>query len=116
MSREYRHVKGYEEKIIELKEKGLTKREIGEKLGISFEQVKGVLQRKRRREEKQANGIMPKPKGRPRKDGTELAPSIQQLSRVTQLQYELESKKRYIKRLEMENELMRDFLSLTERK
>ena len=116
MSREYRHVKGYEEKIIELKEKGLTKREIGERLGISFEQVKGVLKRKRRREEKQAKGIMPKAKGRPRKDGAELPPSIQQISRVTQLQYELESKKRYIKRLEMENELMRDFLSLTERK
>ena len=26
MSREYRHVKGYEEKIIELKEKGLTEK------------------------------------------------------------------------------------------
>ena len=42
--------------------------------------------------------------------------SIQQLSKLTQLQYELASKDRYIKRLEMENELMRDFLSLTERK
>ena len=31
-------------------------------------------------------------------------------------QYELASKERYIKRLEMENELMRDFLLLTERK
>lgn len=51
-----------------------------------------------------------------KKDGTELPPSIQQLSKLTQLQYELASKERYIKRLKMENELLRDFLSLTERK
>ena len=63
-----------------------------------------------------AAGIVVKPKGRPRKDGTKLPPSVQQLSKLTQLQYELESKERHIKRLEMENELMRDFLSLTERK
>ena len=65
---------------------------------------------------KRLAGIMPKPKGRPRKDGTELPPSLQQLSKLTQLQYQLATKDRQIKRLEMENELMRDFLSLTERK
>ena len=32
----------YEKEIIELKEKGLTKREIGERYGISKDQVKGV--------------------------------------------------------------------------
>jgi len=32
------------------------------------------------------------------------------------MRYVMASKDRYIKRLEMENELMRDFLSLTERK
>ena len=37
MSREYRHIEQYEKEIIELKEKGLTKREIGEKFGISKE-------------------------------------------------------------------------------
>ena len=47
---------------------------------------------------------------------SQLPPSVQQLSMLTQLQYELASKERHIKRLEMENELMRDFLSLTERK
>ncbi|MBR6567910.1 MAG: hypothetical protein IKK60_04575 [Clostridia bacterium] len=61
-------------------------------------------------------GIPLKPKGRPRKNRNELPPSIQQLSKFTQLQYELASKERQIKRLEMENELIRDFLSLTERK
>ena len=57
-----------------------------------------------------------RPKGRPRKDDDDLPPSIQQLSKVAQLQYELAMKERHIKRLKMENELMRDFLSLTERK
>lgn len=43
----------------------------------------------------------------PRKDGGKLPPSIQQLSKLSQLQYELVSKGRYIKRLETENKLMR---------
>lgn len=43
----------------------------------------------------------------PRKDGGKLPPSIQQLSKLSQLQYELVSKGRYIKRLKTENKLMR---------
>lgn len=42
----------------------------------------------------------------PQKDGGKLPPSIQQLSKLLQLQYELVSKGRYIKRLETENKLM----------
>ncbi len=67
-------------------------------------------------QKKLAAGIVIKPKGRPRKDGNKLPPSIQQLSKLSQLQYELASKDRYIKRWEMENELMLDFLSLTAQK
>ena len=33
MPREYRHIEQYEKEILELRERGLTKREIGEKLG-----------------------------------------------------------------------------------
>ncbi len=44
----------------------------------------------------------------PRKNGGKLPPSIQQLSKLSQLQYELVSKGRYIKRLETENKLMRE--------
>lgn len=43
----------------------------------------------------------------PRKNGGKLPPSIQQLSKLLQLQYELVSKDRYIKRLETEDKLMR---------
>lgn len=116
MAREYRHIKQYEEEIIRLKEEGLTHREIGERLGFEKSKVKKFFERRRINEKKLAAGIEIKPKGRPPKEGNALPPSVQQLSKVTQLQYELAMKERQIKRLEMENELMRDFLSLTERK
>ena len=115
MPRSYRHIKLYEKEILELKEQGVTLREIGKRYGFTYEQVHDFISRYNRNQRKIASGILIKPKGRPRKDGNELPPSIQQLSKYTQMQYELASKERYIKRLEMENELMRDFLSLTER-
>lgn len=111
MPREYRHIEQYEKEIIELKEKGLTKREIGERFGISKDQVKGVLQRKRRREEKLSSGVLPKKRGRPAKDSV-----VTEENKLAELRYKLARKDARIKQLEMENELMRDFLSLTERK
>ena len=116
MPREYRYIKQYEKEIIELWEQGVCLREIAERFGFTKEQVQEFKTRYNKNQRKLAAGIVIKPKGRPRKDGTELPPSIQQLSKLTQLQYELASKERYIKSLEMENELMRDFLSHTERK
>jgi len=116
MPREYRYIKQYENEILQLKSEGLTHREIGERLGFEQIKIKKFLERYRINQKKLSAGITIKPKGRPRKDGTGLPPSVQQLSKLTQLQYELSMKERHIKRLEMENELMRDFLSLTERK
>ncbi len=116
MPREYRHIKMYEKEIFELKEQGLSQRQIAEKLGFSYEKMHDFFKRHNRKQRKLSDGEGLRQPGRPRKDGTELPPSVQQLSKLAQLQYELASKERYIKRLEMENELMRDFLSLTERK
>ena len=116
MPREYRHIKQYEKEIVELREAGLTYREIGEQLGIEQIKIKQFFERQRKNEKKLSAGVVIKPKGRPRKDGTELPPSVQQLSKLTQLKYELAHKERRIRQLEMENELMRDFLSLTGRK
>ena len=116
MSREYRHIKQYEKEIMHLREEGLTYREIGEQLGIEQSKIKEFFKRQRRNEKKLAAGVEIKPKGRPRKDGIELPPSVQQLSKLTQLKYELAHKERRIRQLEMENELMRDFLSLRGRK
>ena len=116
MARNYQHINDYAEEIMRLKASGKTKREIGELLGFSKEQIHGFITRYNTKQRKLAAGIKLKPKGRPRKDIFEVPPSIQQLSKLTQLRYELAYKERKIKRLEMENELMRDFLSHTERK
>jgi len=37
MPRSYRHIKQYEKEIFELKEQGLSQRQIGERLGIPYE-------------------------------------------------------------------------------
>ena len=97
MPREYRHIEQYEKEILELRKQGLTKREIGEKFGFSKEQIKGVLQRKRRREEKLSYGILPKKRGRPPKEQTT------QRNTAAELQYQLARKEARIKQLEMEN-------------
>ena len=116
MPREYRKISQYEKEIVELRSQGFTFKEIGEKYGFTYKEMRDFKTRYNKNQRKLAAGIAIKPKGRPRKDGATLPPSVQQLSKLSQLQYELASKERYIKRLEMENELMRDFLSLTERK
>lgn len=111
MARSYRHIEQYEKEIFELKEKGLTQKEIGQKLGFTKDQIKQFIHRKHRKERKIAAGIVLKKKGRPHKDdrftGTD---------KVYELKYIIARKDAKIKALEMENELMRDFLSLTERK
>lgn len=115
MSRSYRYVQMYEKEIFELKAEGKTNREIGEKLGFSKEQIHDFLKRYRRKERKVKAGETIHKKGRPCKKEGELPPSIQRLDKLAQMRYMIASKDRYIKRLEMENELLRDFLSLTER-
>ena len=116
MPQKYRHIKRFEKELIEYLEKGHTLRETGEKFGFTYKEMRDFKTRYNKNQRKLAAGIAIKPKGRPRKDGTQLPPSVQQLSKLSQMQYELAMKERHIKRLEMENELMRDFLSLTERK
>lgn len=116
MPRSYRHISQYAKEIYELREKGLNLNEIGKKLGFTHEQVRSFIHRENRKQRKLSTGIVIRPKGRPRKNGDSLPPSVQQLSKLSQLQYELANKERHIKQLEMENKLIRDFLSLTERK
>ena len=116
MSREYRNVKLYEKEILSLRAQGLSLKAIGEELGFSRKQIDNFFTRYNNKQRKLSAGIILRPKGRPRKNENNLPPSIQQSSKVIQLQYELAMKERQLKRLEMENELMRDFLSLTERK
>lgn len=100
--RKYTNIKVHEKEIVAMKAAGKTKREIANAFGLEKEQVKGFLKRYRRREERAAAGILPRPKGRPRKDG-------QPRDVVAEQAYE-------IQRLKMENNLLRDFLRLTGRR
>ena len=98
--RKYTHIEEYEPVILQMREEGKTRREIAEHLGLTKEQIKGWINRYNRRQRKLAAGIVTKPKGRPRQ---------RPLSREEE--YEKE-----IARLQMENQLLRDFLRFTERK
>ncbi len=69
------------------------------------------MKRKRRNDEKLSCGILPKKKGRPAKDSV-----VTEEDKIADLRYKLARKDARIKQLEMEKELMRNFLSLTERK
>ena len=111
MPRSYRHIKEYEKEILQLKEQGLTKKEIGQKLGLSFEQIHNFISRHNEKQRKLEAGIALKKKGRPPKDYV-----VREEDKVAELRYILARKEAKIKSLEMENELIRDFLSLTERK
>ena len=115
MPRSYRHIQEYEKEIMELREQGLTGRQIQEKFGFSKKQYENFITRYNRRQDKIAAGIAAgialKRKGRPLKDY-----NVSEQDKVAELKYILARKDAKIKSLEMENELMRDFLSLIERK
>ena len=111
MSRGYRHIQEYEKEILELRLQGKTGREIQEKFGFSKKQYDNFITRYNRRQEKIAAGIAIKKKGRPAKNSV-----VTEEDKLADLRYKLARKDARIKQLEMENELMRDFLSLTERK
>ena len=95
MPRTYTHIEEYREKIFKLKAKGYTRAKIAEELGLSKDQIHQFFCRYNRNQRRIAAGNIPKRKGRPAKT---------------------ESLEDEVHLLRMENELMRDFLSLTERK
>ena len=111
MPRSYRHIQYYEKEIMELRSKGKTGREICERLGISKKQYENFITRYNKKQQKLEAGIALKRKGRPAKDYV-----VKDEDKIAELRYILARKEAKIKSLEMENELMRDFLSLTERK
>ena len=99
----YTHVQVLLPEIREMVAAGKTQREIAEQFGLRDKYVvKQLLTRERRKEEKIAAGIMPRPKGRPRKDAPPRDVVAEQAHEIH--------------RLKMENKLLRDFLQLTGRK
>ena len=100
--RKYTKIKEIEPEIMAMREAGQTLREIGEHFGLEKKQLKDLVTRYNRRQKKLAAGIIPHPKGRPRKGAPARDMAAEQA-------YE-------INRLKMENKLLRDFLQLTGRK
>ncbi len=108
MSREYRRIEQYEEEILRMRAAGYTRREICEKYGFKMKQLVNFITRYNRKQEKIAAGIALRKKGRPSKDYV-----VSEESKIAELKYIIARKDVRIKALQMENELMRDFLSLT---
>ena len=111
MPRSYTNISKYEKEILELKKQGINNREIGLKYGLTKEQIKDFIKRYNRKQRKVEAGIALRKKGRPAKDSV-----VTEEMKSSELRYIIARKDAKIKQLEMENELMRDFLSLTERK
>ena len=101
--RNYTHVQVLLPEIKAMLAEGKTQREVAEYYGFKDKYVvKQLLTGERRKERKLEAGIVPRPKGRPRKDGVPRDIMAEQA-------YE-------IQRLQMENKLLRDFLHFTGRK
>ena len=92
--RKYTHVKAVEDLILSMRAEGLTLREIGDELGLSYKQMRDWSYRHNREQRNVAIGKEPRPKGRPRKDG----------------QPPRQNAQKELERLRMENKLLRDFL------
>lgn len=98
--RKWTNIKKYEAEIMAMRAEGKTRQENAEYLGLEKGQIKNWISRYNREQARLAAGLPPKRRGRPRKGE---AASVEEY-------------KEEIERLKMENELLRDFLSFTERK
>lgn len=83
--RKYTKLDKHAAQIAAMRDAGRTRQEIADELSLELEQVKNWINRNNRKERNLAQGIAPKPKGRPRKQSE-------------------------IEQLRMENKLLRDFL------
>ena len=97
--RKYTQINIMETQIISMRKTGMTRQEIADELGLTKKQIKDWITRYNRRKEMLKQGMVPKAKGRPRKDG--LPPR--------------EDTQKEVERLRMENKLLRDFLRSIER-
>ena len=98
--RKYTNLKVLLPEIKEMIAEGKSHSEIEEYFGLTGERpIHHLLKQEHRREKKLTTGVPQKPRGRPRKDGQPPKQNI-----------EIE-----VKRLRMENKLLRDFLQSVER-
>ena len=93
MARKYTKMEILAEEVFRRKEAGETNRQIAESYGLTKYQIKQLVARQNRKKRAIANGYVPLPKGRPRKDSTAETKRNNELVK-----------------LRMENELLRNFL------
>lgn len=108
MSKHFGHI--IAEKVFEMKRSGQTHREIAAELGYAHKQINELVKRENKKQRKLAAGIAINKKGRPAKDC-----NVTEEDKIADLRYKLLRKDYRIKQLEMENELLRDFLKETGR-
>ena len=68
MGRTYSKVEGLREEVFRRKARRETNREIGESYGLTKRQIEQFVNRQHRKARLVANGYVPRPKGRPRKN------------------------------------------------
>jgi predicted transcriptional regulator len=68
MPRKYTNVELLSEEVFQRKVAGETNREIAESYGLSQKQIKELVTRRNHKARLIANGYIPRPKGRPRKN------------------------------------------------
>ena len=66
--RKYTKIQEIEPEIMSMRKAGQTLREIAEHFGLEKRQLENLVNRRNRRQKRIEAGIMPRPKGRPRKD------------------------------------------------
>lgn len=98
------------DQIIREHANGATIKELSIKYDKPFETIKKMIVRENLKKRKIAAGVALKKRGRPAKDSI-----VTNDDKVALLRYKLSRKDSLIKQLEMENELLRDFLKEIER-
>lgn len=98
--RKWTNMKAIEVEIVALRHEGKTRQEIADRFGLEKAQIKNWVRRYNLEQARQAAGVPPKRRGRPRKGAL-----------TSKEEYEYE-----IARLKMENKLLQDFLQSTGRK
>lgn len=71
MSKKYTKVEILSEEVFQRKAAGETNREIAESYGLTKCQIKQLVSRQHRKTRLIANGYVPRPKGRPRKNAAD---------------------------------------------
>ena len=95
MPRRYTKMEQLAPEVFKRKEAGQTNREIADSFGLTTKQIKQLVNRQNKKEQRIKAGHIPRPKGRPRK-----TPETEEIR-----------KKNELANLKMQVELLRNFLS-----